>query len=338
MEYRRLGQTGLQVSSLCLGAMTFGETSVAQDTADGEPSSHTLIEAALDAGINFIDTADIYGQDGLSERLLGQWFAGSKRRHEVVLATKFRFGGDGPNQSGASRHRIMKCVEDSLRRLQTDYIDLYQIHMQDLDTPEEETLRALDDLVRQGKVRYLGCSSYAAYRLMESLWISDKLNLHRHVSLQAEYNLVSRHIEREHVPLSQRHGLGILAWSPLGGGFLTGKHDRDQAAGEGPRFDQAADWFDPTLHSDKSWATLDVVRSVARDIGASPAQVSLAWLLRQPGVTSVIIGARTREQLAENVAATRLELDADSMDRLDAVSAIELGYPYDFMKQTAGGW
>src|SRR5262245_21111471 len=212
MEYRTLGASGLKVSTLCLGAMTFGEPdekSMMHKIAADEATAHTMMDRALDAGINFIDTADVYGNDGLSERVIGRWFERTNKRERVVLATKFRFRmGEGPNSSGASRLRIVKTVEDSLTRMKTDRIDLYQIHMQDVDTPEEETLRALDDCVRAGKVLYLGCSNYAAYRLVDSLWLSRSLGLERFVALQAQYSLVVRELEREHVPLCQKFGLG----------------------------------------------------------------------------------------------------------------------------------
>ena len=232
MQYRNLGRSGVKVSTLCLGTMTFGEAdenSFMHQVGCTEETAFAIMNRALDGGVNFFDTADVYGQDGLTERVIGRWFAKDRRRDEVVLATKFRFRmGEGPNGTGASRRRIREAVEASLRRLQTDRIDLYQIHGQDLDTPEEETLRALDDLVREGKVLYLGASNYTAYRLIESLWISDTHKLERFCALQMQYSLVVRDIEREFVPASVRHGLGIIPWSPLGGGFLTGKYRRDQ--------------------------------------------------------------------------------------------------------------
>ena len=232
MEYRRLGRSGVKVSTLCLGTMTFGEVdekSMMYEVGCDEPTSFRIMNAALEGGINFIDTADIYGPDGLSERVIGKWFAEEGRRNDVVLATKCRFRmAEGPLGTGASRRRIMRACEESLKRLQTDRIDLYQIHMQDIETPEEETLRALDDLVRQGKVLYIGASNYTAYRLVESLWVSDGRNLERYVTLQMRYNLVSRELEREHVPPCLRHGLGILPWSPLAGGLLTGKFGPDR--------------------------------------------------------------------------------------------------------------
>ncbi len=214
MKYRKLGASGVKVSELCLGAMTFGEAddkSFMHKVGSDEKTSFDILNRALELGVNFVDTADVYGQDGLSERIIGAWIERDQRRKEVVLATKFRFTmGEGANRSGASRYRIMRCVEHSLKRLRTDHIDLYQIHMQDLDTPEDEILRALDDLVTQGKVLYIGCSNYAAYRLMDSLWLSRTKNLSAFVTLQAQYSLVVRELEREHVPLCRAQGLGIL--------------------------------------------------------------------------------------------------------------------------------
>ena len=228
MEYRNLGGSGLRVSTLCLGAMTFGEAddkSFMHKAGSDVATSHALLDRAREAGINFVDTADVYGQDGLSERVLGDWFAlGGGRREQTVLATKFRFAmGDGPNKSGAARYRIVRCVDDSLRRLRTDRIDLYQIHMQDIGTPEEEVVRALDDLVTAGKVVYLGASNYAAYRLVDSLWTARSQHRARFVTLQAQYNLLVRDLEREHVPLMQQFGLGLLPWSPLAAGFDDGR-------------------------------------------------------------------------------------------------------------------
>ena len=235
MKYKNLGASGVKVSSLCLGAMTFGEAdekSFMHKVGSDEETSHAVLDRALAGGVNFVDTADVYGQDGLSERVLGNWLAARGARDKIVLATKFRFTmGEGPNRSGASRYRIVKCCEDSLRRLRTDRIDLYQIHMQDITVPEEETLRALDDLVRAGKVLYIGCSNYAAYRLMNSLWLSRQNQWASYVTLQAQYSLLVRDLEREHVPLCREEGLGILPWSPLAGGFLTGKFERDKQIG-----------------------------------------------------------------------------------------------------------
>ncbi|MEM9490341.1 MAG: aldo/keto reductase [Myxococcota bacterium] len=341
MEYRNLGSSGVRVSTLCLGAMTFGEAnekSFMHNVSCDEETSFAIMNRALDGGLNFIDTADVYGQDGLSERVIGNWFEKDKRRDEVVLATKFRFSmGDGPNNSGAARYRIVRCVEDSLRRLKTDRIDLYQIHMQDITTPEEETLRALDDLVRQGKVLYLGCSNYAAYRLCDSLWTSKQQNLERFVSLQAQYSLLVRDLEREHVPLCRTHGLGILPWSPLAGGFLTGKYRKNQTPPEGSRLDhwkQRYSMFD----NERNWRILDAVLDLSMKMDASPAQIALAWLLRKETVTSVIFGARTEAQLDENLKAADIELSDDQVAQLDEASSYELGYPYQFMANIQKRW
>ena len=341
MEYRNLGKSGLKVSSLCLGGMTFGEPdedSMMHGVASSAEESHRIIDRALEAGVNFIDTANVYGQDGLSERVLGDWFAETGRRDEVVLATKFRFTmDDRPNGGGASRRHIVEACEASLERLQTDYIDLYQIHMQDIETPEEETLRALDDLVRSGKVRYIGCSNYAAYRMMQSLWTSREQNLERFVSLQAQYSLIERSLEREHVPVCREYGLGILPWSPLGGGFLTGKYTRDQAPEPGTRMGEK-EMFWKQADTEQNWEILDAVREVAEEAGATPAQVALHWLTRQPQVTSVIFGARTMEQLEDNLAAADLDLSDEAVARLDEVSAPSFGYPYSFLENIQGEW
>ncbi|MEZ4403766.1 MAG: aldo/keto reductase [Kofleriaceae bacterium] len=341
MEYRKLGSAGVKVSTVCLGAMTFGEAD-AQSFMHGvgcdDVTSHAILDRARERGVNFVDTADVYGQDGLSERVIGAWFADrAGARDETVIATKFRFTmGTGPNKSGASRYRIVRCVEDSLRRLGTDRIDLYQIHMQDLAVDEDETLRALDDLVRAGKVLYLGCSNYAAYRLVDSLWRARASDRERFVTLQAQYSLVERGLEREHVPLCRQWGVGILPWSPLASGFLSGKYQRDAGPPAGSRLETWRDrWgkFDTPRH----WAILDAVTAVAAEVGGSAAQVALAWLLHQPTVTSVIFGARTLAQLDDNVGAADVKLTAAQLARLDEASAFEVGYPYDFLGRIGGG-
>jgi aryl-alcohol dehydrogenase-like predicted oxidoreductase len=342
MEYRNLGTSGVKVSSLCFGAMTFGEAdekSFMHKVSSDEKTSHDLLDRAVAAGINFIDTADVYGQDGLSERVLGKWFAqGGGRRDKVVLATKFRFAmGDSANKSGASRHRIVRCVEDSLRRLQTDRIDLYQIHMQDVTTPEEETVRALDDLVSAGKVVYLGASNYAAYRLTDSLWIAKQQHRARFVSLQAQYSLVVRDLEREHIPLCRAHGLGLLPWAPLAGGFLSGKYHRGQAAPSGSRMEQWKTRF-AQFDNERNWKILEALEAVAKETNATPSQAALAWLLGRETVSSIIFGARTAEQLDENLGAASLKLDDAQRKKLDEASAIELGYPYNFMSGIQGRW
>ena len=341
MKYRNLGASGVKVSNLCLGAMTFGEAdekSFMHKAGSDEATSHAVLDRALAAGINFIDTADVYGQDGLSERVLGNWIAARGARDKIVLATKFRFTmGEGPNKSGASRYRIVKCCEDSLRRLKTDRLDLYQIHMQDITVPEEETLRALDDLVRAGKILYLGASNYAAYRLMDSLWLARSGHLSRYVTLQAQYSLIVRDLEREHVPLCRETGLGLLPWSPLAGGFLTGKFEQGKPPPADTRLGTKASRF-AQYDLPRNWKILDAVRAVAAEVGATASAVSLAWLLAKPQVTSVIFGARDAAQLDANLAAAELELSAKQLEALDAASALELGYPYAFINQTQQKW
>jgi aryl-alcohol dehydrogenase-like predicted oxidoreductase len=293
---------------------------------------------ALERGVNFIDTADVYGQDGLSERVVGAWMAEAKSRDQLVLATKFRFRmGEGPMASGASRYKIVRAVEDSLRRLRTDRIDLYQIHMQDIETPEEETLRALDDLVRAGKVIYLGASNYAAYRLADSQWISKTERLHRFVALQMQYSLVVRDLEREHVPLCRRFGLGILPWSPLASGFLSGKFTRNQPPPPGVRLEKFKERFAEYDH-DRGWRTLDAVRAVAMEKDTTPSAVALAWLLAKPEVSSVIFGARSLDQLDDNLKAADVKLAPADVQRLDDASAYPLGYPYGFMGHIQKRW
>ena len=340
MKYRRLGTTGLRVSPICLGTMTFGEAdenSFMHQVGTPEKESWEILAKALDSGVNFIDTADIYGQDGLSERVIGRFFQQHGRRDEVVVATKFRFTmGKGPNASGASRHRIIECCEASLRRLNTDYIDLYQIHMQDVDTPEEETLRALDDLVRDGKVRYIGCSNYAAYRLSDSLWLSKTEHLERFAVLQAQYSLVERSLEREHIPLCLKHGVGLLPWSPLAGGFLSGKYKRDEVPADGARFAKWKDRFG--RFGDQAWNVVDALTEVASELDAPVAAVALAWLLKRPTVSSVIFGARTMAQLDANLRAAELELSPTHVSKLEEVSRPDWGYPYDFMSGVMGRW
>ena len=341
MKYRNLGAAGVKVSSLCLGGMTFGEAdekSFMHKVGSDEATAHAVLDRALAAGINFIDTADVYGQDGLSERVLGNWIAARNSRDKIVLATKFRFTmGEGANRSGASRYRILKCCDDSLRRLKTDRIDLYQIHMQDITVPEEETLRALDDLVSAGKVQYIGCSNYAAYRLMNSLWLSKTSTWAKFVTLQAQYSLIVRDLEREHIPLCRTEGLGILPWSPLAGGFLTGKFERGKPQPADARLGAKPERF-ARYDNERNWKVLDAVRAVAAELRSTPAAVSLAWLLAKPQVTSVIFGARTVEQLEQNLAGAELELSAKHVEVLDQASNFELGYPYEFIKNTQASW
>ncbi len=341
MRYRQLGTTGTQVSVLCLGAMTFGEAdekSFMHKVSADEKESFAMLDRALEAGINFVDTADVYGQDGLSERVLGAWLTERKARDRVVVATKGRFRmAPGPNGTGASRMRIQQAIDASLTRLKTDRIDLYQIHMQDRRTPEDELVRALDDAARAGKIVYFGASNYAAYRLMESLWVADKRGLDRFVTLQAHYNLATRTLEREHVPLCSKFGLGILPWSPLAGGLLTGKYRKGQGAPAGTRLAQWKDRYS-RFDTERNWAIVDALIAAASELDRPPSQVALAWLLARPVVSSVIFGARTVAQLEENLGAGDLELPEAILARLDAASAPELGDPYDFIKNVDGSW
>jgi len=321
--------------------MTFGEadaSSMMHKIGSDEATSFEIANRTLEAGVNFFDTADVYGQDGLSERVLGTWLAKEKRRDEVVLATKCRFRmGRGPNDTGASRLHILRACEDSLRRLRTDRIDLYQIHMQDIDTPEEETLRALDDLVRAGKVLYIGCSNYIGARLTDSLWISRTQNLERFAAAQMQYSLVERGIEREVLPVCRKENVGILPWSPLAGGFLSGKYKKDAAPPAGTRLEkykQRLAAYDTPRH----WRILDAVETIARELSTTPTAVALAWLMQRPAVTSVIFGARTTAQLDDNLRAASLALPAELVKRLDEASAFEAGYPYEFIAQIQGRW
>lgn len=341
MEYRHLGTSGLRVPVLCLGAMTFGEAddkSFMHKVSSDEQTSFAIMSRALEHGVNFIDTADVYGQDGLSERVVGRWMKETKSRDRLVLATKFRFRmGGGPNAAGASRYRIVRTVEDSLRRLQTDRIDLYQIHMQDIDTPEEETLRALDDLVRAGKVLYLGASNYAAYRLTDSQWIAKTEHLHRFVSLQMQYSLLVRDLEREHIPVCKQFGLGVLPWSPLAAGFLSGKYERDQPQPAGARLEKWKDRF-AEHDNDRGWRTVDAVKAIAREKETTASAVALAWLLAKPTVSSVIFGARSLAQLDDNLKAAEVKLTAEEVQRLDEASRFEVGYPYKFIANVQKRW
>jgi aryl-alcohol dehydrogenase-like predicted oxidoreductase len=343
MKYRTLGGSGARVSEICLGTMTFGEADASSQmhgASASEEASNAMMTRALEAGINFWDTADVYGQDGLSERVLGKWFAKNGHRDDVVLATKCRFGmGPGPNDRGASRLHIKRAVEGSLKRLGTDRIDLYQIHMQDARTPEEEVVRALDELVREGKVMYFGASNYAAYRLVESLWAADRAGANRFVTLQAQYSLVERSLDLEHLPALRRFGVGLLAWSPLAGGFLSGKYRRDQAPPAGSRLAQEKfkDRF-ARRNTERNWAILATVEAVAKELGAGVAQVAFAWVLRQPTVSAAILGVRDLAQLEEGLKAAELQLPPEALARLDKASALPLPYPYDFLESVDGSW
>ncbi len=326
MEYRQLGKSGLRVSSLTLGTMTFGGSGKFRDvgTTDVE-GARRQISMALDAGVNMIDTADVYS-DGAGEEVLGNALEG--RRHEVILATKARFSmGPGQNDSGLSRHHLIEACEASLRRLKTDHIDLYQVHEWDGQTPLEETIAALDHLVQSGKVRYVGCSNFTGWQVMKALGIAQARGLHSFVSQQVYLSLQERSAEYEIVPSAIDQGLGLLIWSPLAGGLLSGKYRRDQAAPEGSRL--AGEWSEPPVYDeDKLYDTVDVLVEIADEQGVSPARVALAWLLARPGITSVIVGARTDEQLADNLAAADLKLSEQQISRLELVSRPPLIYPH----------
>ncbi len=323
MNYRMLGRTGLYVSELCFGAMTFGGEGYWKAIGShGQSEADALVGRCLEAGINFFDTADIYS-NGQSEQLLGK--ALGARRKDVILATKVR-GRTGPgiNEVGLSRGHIMDSVHASLKRLGTDYIDLYQIHGYDVVTPLDETLRALDDLVRQGKVRYLGASNLAAWHLMKALGISEHRGLSRFESLQAYYSIAGRDLERELVPLMKDQQVGLMVWSPLAGGFLSGKFRRGQQGPEGAR--RAAFDF-PPVDRERAYNVIDVMDGIAKECNTSVARVALAWLLHQPHVTTLIIGAKTQEQLADNLAAPSLKLSAEQLAALNTASALPPEYP-----------
>lgn len=323
MKYRVLADTGVFVSELCLGAMTFGGRGQMWETIGGldQKAVDEMVGRALDAGINFIDTADVYST-GESETMLGKALKG--RRSDVVLATKVRGRmGEGPNDVGLSRLHITEAVEASLKRLGTDYIDLYQIHRSDPLTDIEDTLRALDDLVRQGKVRYVGCSNLMAWQLMKALAISRSEGLGRFKCTQSYYSLAGRELEKEMIPLLKDQGVGLLVWSPLAGGFLSGKFTRDKEVAEGRR----ASFDFPPIDKEKAFDIVDVMRKIAEDHGASVAQVALAWVLANTVVTSVIIGARTLTQLDDNLGAVELSLSDDDLQALDKISKLPLEYP-----------
>jgi aryl-alcohol dehydrogenase-like predicted oxidoreductase len=333
MEYRQLGQSGLRVSVLSLGTMTFGgQTFFSKVGATDVKAARHQVDLCLEAGVNLFDTANIYSH-GVSEEILGQVLEG--RRDQVLIATKFRMVmRDGPNDGGASRHHIIKECEDSLRRLRTDYIDLYQIHEWDGETPLEETLETLDTLVRSGKVRYIGCSNYSGWHLMKALAISDRRNYARFVSQQIYYSLQARDAEYELVPITLDQGLGILVWSPLAGGLLSGKYRRNQKTPEGTR--HFNDWGEPPVHNEEQlYNVIDLLVELGEAHKVSAAQVALAYLLGRPGVTSLIIGARTEEQLADNLAAANVKLAPEERVRLDKVSAQVLLYPYWHQAKTA---
>ena len=316
MEYRKLGRTGLKVSEICMGSMQFGWT------AD-EPLAHRILSQSYEAGLQFIDTADVYSRwvdgnpGGVSEAIIGRWMRASQiPRDQLVIATKVRGRmGDGPNDEGLSRAHIMNAIDASLKRLDTDYIDLYQVHFYDENTPIEETLLALDDLVRQGKVRYIGASNYPAWRLMQSLWAADRLGSARYDCLQPHYNLVHRaEFERELADVCRAYGIGVIPYSPLAGGFLTGKY-RPETEADSVRLGGVRRYFKP-----ENWALLETMDRIGRERAASISQIALAWLLADPLMSSPIIGPRNLEQLEDNLGAVGLRLTVEEKKTLDKAS------------------
>lgn len=314
MEYRSLGRTGVQVSPVCLGCWVFGGRASRED-------SSAVIDRAIDAGINFLDTANAY-QQGRSEEYVGETLSRNGKRHRIVLATKvhFRISEDDPNAFGNSRRHILEQCEVSLRRLKTDYIDLYQIHRPQSGVPIDETLQALDDLVRAGKVRYVGTSNFAAWQVVESLWASRELRLNRFISEQPAYNLLDRRAERELFRMAQTYGIAILPWSPLAGGLLTGKYQWDAPAPADSRFVDAAN--DPLLaprYNERALRVCESLAPMAEEKSCTLSQLALAWCACQPGVTSPIIGPRTVEQLEDNLGALELELSEDDLEQIDSI-------------------
>ena len=338
MRYNQLGNTGMFVSELCLGTMTFGEagSNFWGNIADvDQAAADKIVERSLAAGINFIDTADVYSF-GNSEKILGQSLKNlDVPRKDVFIATKvFGVVGEKPNDRGASRGHIMDSVQKSLERLQTDHIDLYQIHATDTVTPIEETLRAFDDLVSRGLVRYVGVSNWQAWRIAKALGISERRGFARFETVQAYYSIAGRDLEREIVPMMAEEKLGLMVWSPLAGGLLSGKYGPGAPGnGEGRR----ASFDFPPVDKDRAWACVAAMREVGEKHGASVAEVALAYILAKPFVTTVIIGAKRVEQLDQNLAAVKLRLDADDMAKLDEVSALSPEYPgWMLARQGAG--
>jgi aryl-alcohol dehydrogenase-like predicted oxidoreductase len=313
VEYRSLGRTGVKVSALCLGCMMFGGKTPPGDSYD-------IIDRAIDDGVNFIDTANVYSV-GRSEEVTGEALKRNGKRDRIVLATKVHgvMSGDDPNMQGNSRRHIMQQCEASLRRLKTDYIDLYQIHRPQPDIPIDETLRALDDLVRAGKVRYLGSSTFAAWQLVESFAVSKELGLNRFICEQPPYNLLDRRIERELLPMAQTYGMAVIPWSPLGGGLLTGKYKRGEEPPEGARFADASNPIYRRRLNDRIYDVVDGLEPIAKEKNCTLSQLALAWVLRQPGVTSPIIGPRTMEQYTDNLGALDVEITDDDRKQINRI-------------------
>jgi aryl-alcohol dehydrogenase-like predicted oxidoreductase len=315
VEYRNLGRTGVKVSEICLGCMMFGGRTDEEDSAD-------IIDRAIDEGVNFLDTANVYST-GASEEVVGKALRRNGKRDAIVLATKVHgvMDEDDPNAAGNHRRHIIEQCEASLRRLQVDHIDLYQIHRPSSDVPIDETLRALDDLICVGKVRYVGTSTYAAWQLVEALWAAKELGLNRFMSEQPPYHLLDRRIERELVPFAQTYGVALIPWSPLAGGFLTGKYSRDESQSpEDSRYGLQPRRMGRNHFTDESFDILETVQAIASEKNCTPGQVALAWCKVKPGVTSPIIGPRTMEQLEDNLGAVDISLDENDHERLDVVA------------------
>ena len=310
MEYRSLGRTGVQVSQICLGTMMFGQKT-------DKPESIRIIDCALNSGVNFVDTANVYAANE-SERIVGEALAADGKRQNVILATKFHFPqSKDVNSRGLSRRHLMEACNDSLKRLRTDWIDLYQLHRSSAAVPIDETLRALDDLIHAGKVRYIGCSMFPSWRIVESLWVARELGLNRFVSEQPAYHMLDRTAEREVIPAAQSFGLAIIPWGPLCGGLLSGKYRRGQGHAEG-RWQGGKDNFDREA-TPLAWDVIDLLRAIAEEKRCSVSQVALAWCAAQPGVTAPIIGPRTFEQVEDNLGAVNVRLDPADFARIDAL-------------------
>ncbi|GHD04930.1 aldo/keto reductase [Tianweitania populi] len=333
MDYRLLGRSGLKISTLTMGTMTFGGSGTfAKVGSTGLDEARRQIDQCLDAGINLIDTANIYSA-GQSEEIVGEALGG-KRKNDVLISTKVRFRtGEGPNEEGLSRYHIIRECEKSLKRLKTDVIDIYFLHQWDGLTPLEETLAALDTLVEQGKIRYIGCSNYSGWHIMKALGISEREGHPRFITQQIHYTVEAREAEYELLPISVDQGLGIMVWSPIAGGLLSGKYSRDTESAR-----RLAGWSEPPIRdADRLWRIVDVLKTIGGEHNVSAAQVALAWLLTRPVVTTLVVGARNQEQFADNIAAASLKLSDEDLRRLDEVSRPPVLYPYWHQGQTASG-
>src|ERR1700716_1710235 len=350
MELRRLGTSGLRVSALSLGAMTVGASqgrgtpystpTRTKRVPSSEEEARRVFDRALEAGINLVDTANVYNE-GRSEELTGEWVAG--KRGQLLIATKCRFPigfgvthKPGPHEWGLSRKAILAACEGSLRRLKTDVIDLYQVHMPDSSVAIDETLRALDDLVTEGKVRYIGCANYAGYSLVESLWAADRLRTHRYESIQLQWSLAQRSAERELIPAAAAYGLGVLIWSPLSRGFLSGKYHPGRTAPAGSRLDVVQDDF-RAMDNEKNWNLLDVVGRIAEQHETTHSAVSLAWLLARPQTSRILVGARTEAPLEDNLRALSVKLTSEDLKELDEASRPDWDYPWNVIRDAEAG-